>query len=156
MQKKTKAIVNQVIEVVEPLLQDLGFELVDVENAVDQGRWILRLYMDREGGVTLDDCARVSSELGDLLDVKDLIEHEYILEVSSPGLNRPLRKEKDFSKVIGQRIKVKMSTFREGRQNYTGCLLAFSEGMLHLEVDGKEMLLPWSEMEKAHLIYEFD
>jgi ribosome maturation factor RimP len=156
MQKKTKAIVNQVIEVVEPLLQDLGFELVDVENAVNQGRWILRLYMDREGGVTLDDCARVSTELGNLLDVKNLIEHEYILEVSSPGLNRPLRKEKDFSKVIGQRIKVKMSTFREGRQNYTGCLLAFSEGMLHLEVDGKEMLLPWSEMEKAHLIYEFD
>lgn len=156
MQKKTKAIVNQVIEVVEPLLQDLGFELVDVENAVNQGRWILRLYMDREGGVTLDDCARVSTELGDLLDVKNLIAHEYILEVSSPGLNRPLRKEKDFSKVIGQRIKVKMSTTREGRQNYTGCLLAFSEGMLYLEVDGKEAILPWSEMEKAHLIYEFD
>jgi len=112
--------------------------------------------MDREGGVTLDDCARVSTELGDLLDVKDLIEHEYILEVSSPGLNRPLRKEKDFSKVIGQRIKVKMSTTREGRQNYTGCLLAFSEGLLYLEVDGKEAILPWSEMEKAHLIYEFD
>ncbi|RPI77952.1 MAG: ribosome maturation factor RimP [Desulfobacteraceae bacterium] len=156
MQKKTKAIVNQVIELVEPVLADLGFELVDAEHTVNQGRWILRLYMDREGGVTLDDCARVSNELGDLLDVKDLIEHEYILEVSSPGLNRPLRKEKDFSKVIGKKIKVKMSTFREGRQNYTGCLKAFNEGMLHMDVDGKETILPWSEMEKAHLIYEFD
>lgn len=147
---------NQVIELVEPVLADLGFELVDAEQAVNQGRWILRLYIDREGGVTLDDCARVSNELGDLLDVKDLIEHEYILEISSPGLNRPLRKEKDFSKVIGKKIKVKMSTFREGRQNYTGYLKAFNEGMMYMDVDGKETILPWSEMEKAHLIYEFD
>jgi ribosome maturation factor RimP len=156
MQKKIQAIIKLVIELVEPILQDLGFELVDVEYVVNQGRWVLRLYIDKEGGVTLDDCARISSELDDLLDVKDIIEHEYILEVSSPGLDRPLRKEKDFSQVIGKRIKVKMSTFRDGRQNYIGRLKAFGEGMLHMEVDGKEVTLAWPEIEKAHLIYEFD
>jgi ribosome maturation factor RimP len=156
MHKKMQVIVKQIIELFEPLLQDLGFELVDVEYVVNQGRWVLRLYIDRTGGVTLDDCARVSLELSDLLDVKDLIEHEYVLEISSPGLNRPLRKEKDFAQVVGKRIKVKMSTFRDGRQNYTGRLKAFGEGLLQMETDGKEVTLPWSEIEKAHLIYEFD
>ena len=74
----------------------MDVELVDIEYLSEHGRWVLRIYVDQEGGITLDGCARVSREIGDLIDVKDILQHEYVLEVSSPGLNRPLKKEKDF------------------------------------------------------------
>ena len=80
---------HKITKLVEPVLEDMGFELVDVEYLSRHGRWVLVLYIDKEGGVTLDDCARVSGEVGDLIDVKDIIDHEYVLEVSSPGLDRP-------------------------------------------------------------------
>ena len=92
---------------VEPLIDEMGFELVDIEYLSERGRWVLRIYADKKGGITLDDCARVSRELGDFIDVKDVIQHEYVLEVSSPGLNRPLKKEKDFLRAVGKKVKVK-------------------------------------------------
>ncbi|NIR14915.1 MAG: ribosome maturation factor RimP, partial [Desulfobacterales bacterium] len=91
------------------ILGGMGFELVDVQYLPKYGRWVLRLYIDKEGGVTIDDCAQVSREIGDLIDVKDVIMHEYILEVSSPGLNRPLKKETDFIWARGKRVKVRMA-----------------------------------------------
>ena len=86
MDIKTQSLVKQVEGFVEPILEQMGYELVDVEYVSSYGRWILRLFVDKEGGVTIGDCARISEELGDLIDVKEFIRHEYNLEVSSPGL----------------------------------------------------------------------
>jgi ribosome maturation factor RimP len=110
--------------------------------------------MDRPGGVTLDDCARVSREIGVLIDVKDLIPERYVLEVSSPGLNRRLKKEKDFVWAMGKKVKVRMKSPMEGRRNFTGRLSGMKEGTIVVEVDQKETALPMKGIDKANLVYE--
>ncbi len=155
MLKDLRSITRQVSDLVEPILDEMGFELVDVEYLSKYGRWVLRLYIDRDGGVTLDDCARVSGEIGDVIDVKDIITHEYVLEVSSPGLNRPLKKERDVIWAIGKRIKVRMVAPVKGRRNFSGYLKDFQDGILHLETEGKIEALSWPEVDKANLVYEF-
>lgn len=149
-------IAKQVYDLIEPILNDMRFELVDVEYLSDRGRWVLRIYIDRDGGVTLDDCAMVSGELGDLIDIKNFIEHEYVLEVSSPGLNRPLKKESDFIRVIGKKIKVKTRTPVDGRRNFTGILKDFKERKLTVEYEGGLVTLAWNDVEKSNLVYEFN
>jgi ribosome maturation factor RimP len=156
MSSRVLSISEQVAGLVERSLADMGFELVDVEYLSMHGKWILRLYVDKEGGVTLDDCATVSREIGDLIDVKDIIIHEYILEVSSPGLNRPLKKEKDLKDAIGKKIKVKTVTPVEGRRNYIGYLRDFEEGILYMELESGRVHLPWKDVVKANLVYEFN
>ena len=156
MTNKGKWIAEQVADLVEIVLEDMGIELVDVEYLSLRGRWVWRLYIDKEGGVTIDDCARVSGEIGDLIDVKDIISHEYVLEVSSPGLDRPLKKEKHFRDAIGMKIKVKMTAPVSERRNFTGLLKDFHEEHLILETDGGEVSLPWQDVERANLVYEFD
>ena len=156
MVSKAHLVTRQVADLVEPILDEMGFELVDVEYLSKYSRWVLRLYIDKEGGVTIDDCARVSGEIGDLIDVKDIIKHEYILEVSSPGLNRPLKKEADFIWARGKRVKVRMVKPVNGRRNFTGYLKNFEDGTLYVEAEGSLMALPWVEVEKANLVYEFN
>lgn len=153
---ETSFIIEEVRELLDPILEEMGFELVDVEYLTERGRWVLRVYLDKEGGITLDDCAEVSRELGALIDVKDFIPHQYVLEVSSPGLNRPLRKEKDFAGAVGKKIKVKTVVPINGRQNFTGYLQDFQEGKLYLEID--EGLVPISthDVKRANLVYEFE
>jgi len=155
MEPKSQSIVKQVESLVEPILEEMGYELVDVEYVSSYGRWILRLFIDKEEGVTIGDCTRISEELGDLIDVKEFIRHEYNLEVSSPGLDRPLRKEKDLYRALGKRVKLRMATPLEGRRNFTGVLLRYGDGILHIEVDGHEVALSWRDVAKANLIYEF-
>ena len=155
MELKTQSIANHVGSLIEPTLEEMGYELVDVEYVSSYGRWVLRLFVDKEGGVTIGDCAHISEELGDLIDVKEFIRHEYTLEVSSPGLDRPLRKEKDLSRALGKKVKVRMATPLEGRRNFTGVLLRYGDGILHLDVDGQEVALSWPDVEKANLVYEF-
>jgi ribosome maturation factor RimP len=156
MQEKTHNTAVEVASLVEPILQEMAFELVDVEFLHSQGRWVLRLTIDREGGVTIDDCARVSRELGDLIEVKDLILQRYVFEVSSPGLDRPLKKEKDLLRAVGKRVKVKMKTPIQGRRNYSGYLIDFADGTLYLRVEKGDVALPWQQVQKANLIYEFN
>ena len=127
-----------------------------MENLSKYGKWVQRIYIDKEGGVTIDDCAMVSRELGDLIDIKDIIQHEYILEVSSPGVDRPLKKEKDFTRMINKKIKVKMINMINGRRNYIGYLKSFQNKTLYLEIDGELIPLPWLGIEKANLVYEFE
>ena len=115
----------------------------------------LVLYIDKEGGVTIDDCARVSGEMGDLIDVNDIITHEYVLEVSSPGLNRPLKKEKDFIRSMEKKIKVKMISPINGRRNFTGFLRKFEDGEIHLELESGPVILSRDGVEKANLVYDF-
>jgi ribosome maturation factor RimP len=147
---------EQIADIAEPILDELGFELVDVEYLSKHSRWVLRIYIDKNGGVTIDDCAMVSGELGDLIDIKDIIEHEYVLEVSSPGLNRPLSKDSDFTRAVGKKIKVKMSAPQKGRRNFTGYLKEFHNRSLSLEVEGRLINLQRSEIEKANVVYEFE
>jgi len=155
MEPKTQSFVMQIENLVEPILEEMGYELVNVEYVSSFGRWILRLFVDKEGGVTIGDCARISEELGDLIDVKEFVRHEYNLEVSSPGLDRPLRREKDLCLALGKRVKVRMATPLKGRRNFSGVLLRYGDGILHLEVDGVEVALSWPDVAKANLIYEF-
>jgi ribosome maturation factor RimP len=155
MTSRAQTIVQGVSDLVEGILEEMGFELVDVEYVHNQGRWILRLFIDKEGGVTIDDCAKVSNELGDLIDVKNFIDHPYTLEISSPGLDRPLKKEKDVLKAMNKKIKLKMLTPVKGRRNYSGYLRDFKNGVLHVEIETGLVALPWSEVDKANLIYEF-
>ncbi len=147
---------DQVFSLIEPMLEDIGFELVEVEYLTMHGRWILRLYIDKEGGVTIDDCADVSRDLGDVIDVKEIIDHEYVLEVSSPGLNRPLRKEKDFTKAVGSRIKLKMVRDLNGQKNFTGNLKDYNNRTIYLETDGKLIELPYDDIEKSNIIFDFN
>jgi ribosome maturation factor RimP len=148
-------ITRQITDLIEPILGELGFELVDVEFLSEHGRWILRIYIDKLGGVTIDDCTRISGELGDLIDIKDVVKHEYILEVSSPGLNRPLKKEADFIRMIGKKVKVRMTMQVNGRRNFSGYLKDVREHKLYIEDEGGLITLSWPEIDKANLVYEF-
>ncbi|MBN1276449.1 MAG: ribosome maturation factor RimP [Deltaproteobacteria bacterium] len=148
-------VIQEVTRIIEPILEEMGFELIDIEYLSEQGRWVLRLFLDKEGGITLDDCAKASREIGDLIDIKDVISHEYVLEVSSPGLNRRLKRDKDFLQAIGQKIRVKMAVPVEGRRNFTGYLRDFKEGMLNLETAATLVLLPLKDIERANIVYEF-
>lgn len=147
---------DQVFSLIEPLLEDIGFELVEVEYLTVHGRWVLRLYIDKEGGVTIDNCVDVSRDLGEIIDVKEIIDHEYVLEVSSPGLNRPLRKEKDFIKVIGNKIKLKMSQELNGQKNFNGNLKDYNNRTVYLETDEGIIELLFENIEKANLIFDFN
>jgi len=155
MLSQAHIITKQVSELVEPVLEEIGFELVDVEYLSKHGKWVLRLFIDKNAGVTIDDCTRVSGEIGDLIDIKDIIENEYVLEVSSPGLNRTLKKEKDFIRAIGKKIKMKTAIPIKGRRNFTGYLMDFQKDTLYVEMEDGLVTLPWFEGDKINLVYEF-
>ena len=146
---------QSVTELIEPVLEAMDVELVDVEYRFEQGRWVLRIYADMQGGISVDDCARVSREIEDLIEVNDIFQQEYVLEVSSPGLNRPLKKEKDFVRVKGEKIKVRMRTALKGRRNFTGYLTDVRDGIAYVDVTEGRAALPLDGMEKAHLVYAF-
>jgi ribosome maturation factor RimP len=156
MARLADLVIREVNRIIEPVLGKMGFELVDIEYLSEHGRWVLRIYVDGDDGITLDDCARVSNEIGDLIDVNDILEHEYVLEVSSPGLNRPLKKEKDFLKAVGKKVKVKMIKPVKEKRNFVGYLKAFRNGILYVEVRNKLISLPVQDVKKANLVYEFE
>lgn len=146
-------------QLAEPLVQAEGLELVDVEFIREQAGWILRVYIDKPGGkVGLDECSAVSHALDPVLDVEDFIPHEYSLEVSSPGLNRPLKKPEHFQRAVGQKVKVK--TFgpigEPPRKNFSGVLTGVGEGEVTVEVEGAGAFrIPLRDIAKAHLEFEF-
>lgn len=148
----TGGVIEQVKSIAVPLVTELDLELVDVEFRREAGGWILRLYIDKPNGVTLDDCQRVSEELGDLLDVENLIHHPYNLEVSSPGLNRPLCREEDFLRFAGQRARVTTSQAVEGQRRFLGVLRGCEDGRVVLErEDGTVVSIPYALITKARL-----
>ena len=150
-----KAPVTQsVTELIEPGLLADGLELVDVEFKKEGKNWILRIYIDREGGVTLADCQKVSCLAGDLIEVEEVIGPVYTLEVSSPGLNRVLKKEKDFLKYSGKKIYVQCHAPMDGRKKFTGILTGFIDQSIHLEVDGQHYTIPLNLVAKANLVIE--
>jgi len=150
---QAKRIVERVKSLAEPVVEREGYELIDVEVGTDYGRSILRLYIDSNDskGVTVEDCSHVSRIVGDLLDVEEPIEGAFNLEVSSPGLFRPLTKPAHFDRAIGERVKVKTFQKHEDRRVFTGVLKAHDEGHLLLEVDGREYRLSLRDVAKANL-----
>jgi ribosome maturation factor RimP len=150
-----KAPVAQLVtELIEPGLLANGLELVDVEFKKEGRNWVLRIYIDSEGGITLADCQKVSRLAGDLIEVEEVIEPVYTLEVSSPGLNRVLKKEKDFLKYSGKKIYVQCHAPMDGRKKFTGILTGFIDQSIHLEVDGQRYTIPLSQVAKANLVIE--
>ena len=150
-----KAPVTQsVIELIEPGLLAKGLELVDVEFKKEGKNWVLRVFIDKEGGVTLEDCQKISSLVGDLIEVEEVIEPAYTMEVSSPGLNRVLKKEKDFIRFSGKKIGIQCHAPLNGRKKFTGILKDFKNQSIHLEVDGQLQIIPINRVAKANLVIE--
>jgi ribosome maturation factor RimP len=153
---EAERIVKGVSRIAESLLPEFGMEMVDVEFRLERGGWTLRVFIDKEGGVTIGDCASVSRDLGDLVDAENIIDHPYVLEVSSPGLDRPLRKEQDFIRSIGKLIKVEMASPINKRKNFTGRLAHVEDGTVRLLVDDADLFeLPIDEIKRARIKYEF-
>jgi len=152
MQEK---IVEAVAALVEPVLDDLQLELVEVQFRRESVGWVLRLVIDSEDGITVDDCASVSREVGHLLEVEDLIEQSYNLEVSSPGLDRPLKKERDFIRNKGRKAKVTLSEPLEGRAQLIGVIEGFDQDKLILNTDTGSVQIPHGLIAKAKLVIEF-
>ena len=151
-----KELVDRVHGIIDPILLSEGIELVDMEYRRESKGWVLRLILDKNGGVTLDDCTRVSQEVGRSLDVEDVIQTPYTLEVSSPGLTRPLKTEKDFIKSRHHSIKVKTIDPIEKRRQFKGKLLQVSESGIEMEVDGGIFRIPFANVAKANLEIEPD
>lgn len=128
---------------VEQLLKqpvaELGFELCDVEFIKEYGDWVLTLYIDKEGGVNIDDCERVSRAVDPLLDEADPIEQAYMLSVSSLGLDRPLKKDADFARNIGKRIEIKLFAPKNGKKEFTGELVSFDENNIVVKLESGEL-----------------
>ncbi len=153
---EAKRVINEVSALAQGLLNEYGMEVVDVEFRFEGGRWTLRIFIDKEGGVTVDDCASVNRELGDLIEAKNIIDYHYVLEISSPGLNRPLKKESDFIRSIGKMVTLRMSRPINERKNFTGRLTNVREGIISLLVDEDNLVeLPLEEIDRARLKYEF-
>jgi len=146
---------DRIKTLINPILLNQGMELVEIEYRREARGWVLRLYIDKERGVTLEDCTRVSQEVGRILDVEDLITVPYALEVSSPGLTRPLKSEKDFKKVQDRLIKVRTFEPVMNRREFKGKLTAVSDREIEILIDGEVFQIPLSSIAKAHLEVEF-
>ncbi len=127
-------------ELISPIIEQNQFELVDVEYVKEGGTWYLRAYIDKPGGITVDDCEVVSRALSDLLDKHDFIEDAYVLEVSSPGLGRPLKKEKDFARSIGEEVDVRTFRAISHQKEFTGILRDYDKEKIVLEMEDQELL----------------
>jgi ribosome maturation factor RimP len=146
-----RELISSLWTMIEPVLEPEGMELVEIEFKMESGRWILRLFIDAPGGVTLDDCVAVSRQVGALLDIKDPIERKYTLEVSSPGINRVIRKEKDFSRFAGSPVRIKTRTKIQGQRNFQGMLQGVEDSKIIVIVDGNRIEINPDDLEKARL-----
>ena len=150
-------IPEELRELIEPIVAEHGLELVDVERLGGQGSQVLRIYIDTPDGdglVPVDGCVAVSREVETSLDATEAVSGRYRLEVSSPGLDRHLGREKDFSAVVGREVKLETRQPLDGRRRFRGRLLAFDGGEAQLEVDGRPVAIPFADVAKANAIYE--
>lgn len=139
-----------------PIVEANNFELVDVEYVREAGTWYLRAYIDKEGGFTVDDCEMVSRKLSDWLDEKDFIDDSYILEVSSPGLGRPLKKEKDFKRSMGEQVDIKLYRAIDRQKDFTGTLSAYDEETVTIQYeDGSESTFNRKDIALIRLAFDF-
>jgi len=148
-------LVQQITEMVEPIVVGDGFELVHVEMLGQSRNMTLRLYIDKPGGVTIDDCAQVSNQVSVMLDVEDFIPNRYMLEVCSPGLERGLHKPTDFERFAGRDVKIQTYELIEGRRTFHGELLGISGDRVTIRERnlGKDVQLPYQHIRRANLVF---
>ena len=143
-------------EILNPIVEKHGFDLWDVEYVKEGGNWYLRAYIDKEGGIAVDDCEVISRKLGDWLDKEDFISESYILEVSSPGLGRPLKKEKDFVRSLGKDVEVRLYRMRDKQKEFTGALSAYDAQTVTLDMeDGSQMVFDRADIALIRLAFDF-
>ena len=147
-EQKTEALVSSIIK-------ENNFELVDVEYVREAGNWYLRVYVDKEGGITVDDCEIVSRALSDKLDANDFIEDSYILEVSSPGLGRPLKKEKDFVRSIGKEVDIHLYKSIDRQKEFTGVLKSYSDTEIVLQIEESDVSFDRANVALIRLSFDF-
>ena len=154
-------VVDQIRAVALPILDSMGIELVELEFRKEGPGMVLRLFIDKPGGILLDDCSAVSRELSEILDVEEIIPVEYNLEVSSPGLNRPLTKPADYDRYVGKLVKVRtyeMVADAAGnrRKTFLGELVGLKDGIIHINLkEGQSAAIPLDKVAKANLEFEF-
>jgi len=148
MERETELAVSRIVE---PIVASQGMELVAVEYKREARGWVLRIYIDKEGGVRLDDCISVSNEVGTVLDVEDVFQSPYTLEVSSPGLNRILKKERDFERFKERSVRIRTHDAIGKRRNFKGRLLGCTKGLIQIEVEGQVLHISLSNVAKANV-----
>ncbi len=143
-------------QLLEPIITENNFELVDVEYVKEGGNWYLRVFIDKEGGITVDDCELVSRALSDLLDQKDFIPDAYILEVSSPGLGRQLKKEKDFARSIGKEVEIKLYKAVGRQKEFAGILVSFNNDTVTVKLEDESTIdVPRTNISLIRLAFDF-
>lgn len=142
-------------ELFEPVISGMGYDLVEIEHFPNPKHGVLRLYIDKEGGINVDDCSSVSRQISALIDVEDPVRGQFNLEVSSPGSDRPLRRLQDFQRFTGSLVKLKTVMPLEGQRNFKGRLLQASEEVLVIETDAEEISIPMGAVEKARIVPEY-
>lgn len=156
MSKKVTEIVE---EMAAPILEELDLELVEVEYVKEGRNWFLRVYIDKDGGVDIEECGLVSEKLSEQLDEKDPISNNYFLEVSSPGAERPLKKDRDYIKAIGKNVHVKTYEPIDNEKEFEGILKDFDGSQVTLEIKiktrKKELMIPYDKIAKARLAVSF-
>ena len=145
------ALHDRLIARYEPILQDTGYELVEVEFVPGKGGGTLRFYIDAPNGIDVDDCAKASHAISELLDVEDPIQGEYSLEVSSPGLDRVLRTPEHFARFVDNRVKIELQVPRDGRKRYTGMLRRTDGESIEVDVDNFSVSIKLAEISRARL-----
>ena len=142
-------------EMLRPGIEALGFELWGVEYQSHAKRSMLRIYIDAEAGISVDDCAKVSHQVSGVLDVEDPITGEYTLEVSSPGMDRPLYRLEQYAEYIGSDINIRLRIAFEGRRKFQGRLVAIEGDEVVIQLDGHEYLLPFEQIDRAQIVPSF-
>lgn len=155
MSSLDQKVIDSVREILDSLLLGYGFEPVDIEYRREGRGWVLRIYIDKDGGVSVEDCARISRELGTLLDLNDIIPGTYNLEISSPGLTRALKKVRDFERFKGKLLKIKTVKDIQGRRVFIGRLIDFVGNVASVEMDRHVYFIPYDEIERANLELDF-
>ncbi|MCF6236262.1 MAG: ribosome maturation factor RimP [Gammaproteobacteria bacterium] len=146
---------QKLYDLIVPVVETMGYELVGIEYFPHDGTSVLRIYIDTEQGIVVKDCQRVSEQVSTLLDVEDPIPGFYHLEISSPGLDRPLFTEAHFERFIGSDVRIQLETpMIDGRRKYRGKLLGISGGEVRILQDGEEVDLPFAQIQKARLVAE--
>ena len=143
-------------ELLKPIIEEYRFELVDVEYVKEGSEWYLRAYIDKEGGITVADCELVSRRMSDLLDEEDYVEGSYIFEVSSPGLGRPLKKEKDYIRSMGKEVEIRTYRAINKEKEFYGILKSYDDNNVTIEMEDKtEMTFAKSEIALIRLAFNF-
>lgn len=147
---------QQTEALLEPIVEELGFELVDVEYVKEGGTWYLRAYIDKPGGIAVDDCEAVSRRFSDILDEKDYIEDSYIFEVSSPGLGRPLKKEKDYARSMGKELEIRTYRAIDKKKEFYGILTDYDEKKVTIQTEeGETLTFAKTEIALIRLAFDF-